>query len=354
MKIDSSKIGMESTRSYKATVIKKTVSSAGTASVAATTVKTSEKHSLTINYCKENQTNKENSLAVLQNGRGTAARIRTRSDDAAQRDISRIQERSMFYLIYLILGRGRRDENDQLDWLLSDNHSFSNSENGGGTAIVTTETEQFFSETEKSTFSTAGVVKTSDGRELSFNMEVGMSRSYREYAREINVQEVNLCDPLVINLDTELTTLSDQKFFFDLDADGKKESISKLSSAGGYLALDKNGDGIINDGSELFGTASGDGFRDLATYDEDHNGWIDENDKIYSRLQIWAGGEHGKPELYRIAEAGIGAICLQKVSTDYTIKSTDSGEVNGVIRSTGIFLYENGMTGTVQHLDVAN
>ncbi len=39
----------------------------------------------------------------------------------------------------------------------------------------------------------------------------------------------------------------------------------------------------INDGSELFGTSSGDGFKDLATYDEDENGWIDENDSIFSK-----------------------------------------------------------------------
>ena len=62
--------------------------------------------------------------------------------------------------------------------------------------------------------------------------------------------------------------LSDQTFYFDLDADGKEEEISVLNGSG-YLALDKNGDGVINDGSELFGTKNGDGFADLARYDED-------------------------------------------------------------------------------------
>ena len=41
-------------------------------------------------------------------------------------------------------------------------------------------------------------------------------------------------------------------------------------------ALDINEDGKINDGKELFGTASGNGFGDLAAYDQDNNGWIDE------------------------------------------------------------------------------
>ena len=81
------------------------------------------------------------------------------------------------------------------------------------------------------------------------------------------------------------TELSDQTFYFDLDADGEEEEISMLKGSG-YLALDKNEDGIINDGSELFGTGNGDGFADLARYDEDGNGWIDENDSILSLIHI--------------------------------------------------------------------
>lgn len=156
----------------------------------------------------------------------------------------------------------------------------------------------------------------------------------------------------MINLDTDAAQLSDQKFFFDIDADGEMDKISSLGSGSGYLALDKNGDGVINDGSELFGTASGDGFRDLARYDQDGNGWIDENDAIWSRLQIWCRDENGEDVLYRLADKGVGAVCLQNVSTDFALKGQDN-QTMGVIRSTGIFLYENGMAGTIQHVDVA-
>ena len=75
-----------------------------------------------------------------------------------------------------------------------------------------------------------------------------------------------------------------------------------------FLALDKNGDGRMNDGSELFGTASGDGFKDLAAYDEDGNGWIDENDSIYSQLKIWTKDENGKDHLIDLKDADVGAI----------------------------------------------
>ena len=84
-----------------------------------------------------------------------------------------------------------------------------------------------------------------------------------------------MCDPLVINLDGNIAELSDQTFLFDLDGDGEMDEISELSAKSGFLALDKNGDGTINDGTELFGTRSGNGFQDLSAYDTDHNGFID-------------------------------------------------------------------------------
>jgi len=224
---------------------------------------------------------------------------------------------------------------------------------GGTVRVLDYVQETSFYEQESTSFSTVGTVKTADGREIRFNVEVGMSRQFQEtFREELNVASFTMCDPLVLNLDTDVAELSDQKFFFDIDADGEKDEISMLDAASGYLALDKNGDGTINDGNELFGTKSGDGFADLQAYDEDGNGWIDENDNIWSKLQIWCKDENGKDVLYRLADKGVGAICLQKASTDFALKGAQ-GQTNGAIRSTGIFLYENGNVGTVQHVDVA-
>lgn len=213
--------------------------------------------------------------------------------------------------------------------------------------------ETMYMEEESTSFSTVGTVRTADGREINFNVEVAMSRRFEQYYREdLQLATFQMCDPLVINLDTDVAELADQKFFFDIDADGEKDEISMLSGSSGYLALDQNGDGIINDGSELFGTKSGDGFADLAKYDEDGNGWIDENDAIWSKLQIWCKDENGKDILYRLADKGVGAICLQNATTDFTLKK-ENGDTSGAIRKTGIFLYENDNVGTIQHVDVA-
>lgn len=214
--------------------------------------------------------------------------------------------------------------------------------------------ESYYEETENVLYKSQGKVTTADGREITFNLDLGMSRSFREYYREEYdmPQLQRVCDPLVINFDGNVANLSDQKFFFDIDADGKEDEISELAAGSGYLALDKNNDGVINNGSELFGPQSGDGFADLAEYDEDGNGWIDENDSVWNKLKIWCRNEKGENELYTLAEKGVGAICLQKAATDFALKDTKN-QAKGYIRSTGIFLYENGNVGSVQHLDLA-
>ncbi|MCM1056857.1 MAG: hypothetical protein NC517_04540 [Firmicutes bacterium] len=213
--------------------------------------------------------------------------------------------------------------------------------------------ETYFEESESASFSTTGTVKTTDGREISFNVNVGMSREFQAYYREdLELASFSFCDPLVINLDTDVAQLEDQTFYFDIDGDGEQDEVSQLGAGSGYLALDKNNDGVINDGRELFGTESGNGFADLAKYDQDGNGWIDENDAVWDKLKIWTKDENGKDVLYTLAEKGVGAICLQNASTDFTQKGSD-GQTLGAIRNTGVFLYENGNVGTVQHVDVA-
>ena len=216
-------------------------------------------------------------------------------------------------------------------------------------------TNQYYhSESETTSFSTTGTVKTADGREINFGLNLKMSRSFTEFYEErYNIGVLKCTDPLVINLDGNIAGLSDQTFFFDLDGDGEKEEISTLKSGSGYLALDLNEDGVINDGSELFGTKTGNGFADLAKYDQDGNGWIDEDDEVWSKLLIWTKDEDGKDKLYHLSEAGVGAICLQNANTEFSLNSVKDNHTNGVLRNTGIFLYENGTVGTVQHLDLA-
>ena len=215
-----------------------------------------------------------------------------------------------------------------------------------------TATSGFSSEFESTTFASQGVVQTQDGRSIGFNIEVSMSR---EFTTEFNILETEnyiKTDPLMINLDTNIGSVSDQKFYFDLDTDGKEEQISFAGQGSGLLALDKNGDGTINDGSELFGTKSGDGFKDLAGYDNDGNGWIDENDSVFSRLKVWTKDAEGNDYLIDLKEADVGAIYLGNTDTQFSLKN-DENKLNAEIKKTGIYLRESsGTAGTLNHVDM--
>lgn len=215
-----------------------------------------------------------------------------------------------------------------------------------------TATSGFYTEAESTTFATTGIVRTADGRDINFNMEVSMSRAFTASINSLEVESYIKTDPLMINLDTDIGSVSDQKFFFDLDADGKEEEISFAGKGSGFLALDRNGDGKINDGSELFGTKSGDGFKDLAAYDEDGNGWIDENDAVFSQLRIWTKDEEGNDRLIRLRDADVGAIYLGNADTQFSLKDDDH-KLNGELKKTGIYLHESsGEVGTVNHVDL--
>ena len=285
--------------------------------------------------------------------------------------IEELRQQCMRYIYELLFGRRDHNKSSIFDKSDSRQQSFEDwmQEATGGTQAGTGEVasvglavevfsyEAEFVQTEQETtaFSTVGTVKTADGREINFNLNVEMSRSFTQYYKEqYQVQSVSVCDPLVINLDTNIAELEDQKFFFDLDADGQMDEISMLNGGSVYLALDKNQDGTINDGLELFGTASGDGFADLEKYDQDGNGWIDEGDAVFDKLKIWCKDKNGNDILYKLADKGVGAICLQRVGTQFSLNSKETNDTNGYIKSTGVFLYENGVAGTVQHVDVAN
>ncbi len=211
------------------------------------------------------------------------------------------------------------------------------------------------SETEATRFNSTGSVVTADGRTIDFNISMEMSRSFMETSESLTSQtQYILTDPLVIQLEDAPETISDQKWYFDIDGDGVEEEISQLARGNGFLALDENGNGKIDDGSELFGTKSGNGFKDLSAYDEDGNGWIDENDSVYSKLKIWVKDASGNDKLIGLGQADVGAIYLGAADTQFTHAAADTNETQAVVRQTGFYLHEStGAAGIVQQIDFA-
>ncbi len=231
---------------------------------------------------------------------------------------------------------------------------YSESTGSPGSIWVRSSSSSFmYHEEESTSFISSGTVKTADGRSIDFGVELSMSRSFTQVFEQFTAKDYFVTDPLVINIDSDITNVSDFKFLFDLDCDGVKENISFAGAGSGFLALDLNEDGVINDGSELFGTKSGDGFYDLAAYDSDHNGWIDENDDIFNRLKVWTKDENGKDILLDLKKADVGAIFLGKANTQFSLNDAFN-QTDAYIRSTGIFLRESGSVGTVAQLDMTS
>ncbi len=215
-----------------------------------------------------------------------------------------------------------------------------------------TETSVTRSEREAAAFQSQGFAVTEDGRALQFDVSFSMSRSLTQSYETFREEQAVMTDPLIINLGDNPTSVSDFKFSFDLDGDGKKESVSFAGEGSGFLALDVNGNGVIDDGSELFGTKSGDGFADLAAHDSDGNGWIDENDAVYDKLRVWTRDADGAERLMSLREADVGAIYLDSANTEFALKGADGAETNGVMRKTGVYLKESGGAGTLSHVDL--
>jgi len=213
--------------------------------------------------------------------------------------------------------------------------------------------QEVISETEQTDFHAAGTVRTADGMEIGFQLDLSMRRSFRQ---EINLNQsagaARQVDPLVINFGGTAAQLQSRRFLFDLAGNGQKENIPLLASGSGFLALDLNANGLIDSGKELFGAASGNGFADLARHDSDGNGWIDENDPVFAKLQVWSPDREGPGSLVGLQQKNVGALFLGKQATPFELRDSNNLSL-GTVRGSGIYLDQQGVAGTLQQIDLS-
>jgi len=210
-----------------------------------------------------------------------------------------------------------------------------------------------YAESESTTFSASGKVLTADGQQIEFSLDLSMERSfYREESFGLRAGDAVLKDPLVLNFAGTAAQLGNTHFKFDLDADGTAEDMPFVSGGSGFLVFDRNGDGKVNNGLELFGPRTGNGFAELAELDSDENGWIDESDEAWGDLRLWTKDADGGDQLRTLLDANVGALALAHVATPFALKDAENSTL-GQIRSSGVFLQEDGGAGTMQQIDIA-
>ncbi|WP_091753513.1 calcium-binding protein [Methylobacterium sp. ap11] len=132
-------------------------------------------------------------------------------------------------------------------------------------------------------------------------------------------------DPLVIDLDgdgIETTELATSGVYFDLDQDLFAERTGWIGADDGFLVRDRNGNGRIDDISEMFGGVGRSGFADLAALDSDGDGRITKADLLWSTLQVWrdrdGDGQTDVGELMTLDALGIREIGLATQGLDAT------------------------------------
>ncbi|MDJ0511972.1 MAG: calcium-binding protein [Methyloceanibacter sp.] len=123
--------------------------------------------------------------------------------------------------------------------------------------------------------------------------------------------------PLIIDLDgdgVETVSLENSQAYFDLDSDGFAELTGWVASDDALLALDRNGNGVIDNISELFGNETTDGFTELAALDSNQDGVIDAADAEFANLRLWqdanGDGITDVGELVSLTDAGLVSIDL--------------------------------------------
>lgn len=165
-----------------------------------------------------------------------------------------------------------------------------------------------------------------------------------------------LVDPLTLDLNGDgLNTvpLSTPPLLFDLNATGIKTSVGWVAPDDGLLVMDRNGNGTIDSGAELFGNATpsystngktADGFAALTQEDTNHDGIVDAQDANWSKLEVWQDlnqdGISQSDELHTLDELGIVSL---NVGSTRNLETLANGNQ---VADLGTFTRADGSTGT--------
>ncbi len=161
--------------------------------------------------------------------------------------------------------------------------------------------------------------------------------------------------PLVVDLDGDgvETVGTNGNVYFDHDGNGFAENTAWVSKDDGLLVRDINGNGQIDDGTELFGNNSvlssgekaANGFEALKDLDSNNDGIFNSSDTAWNQVKVWkdanSNGLVDEGELLTLEQANVSGINL-----DYE-NSTTTDENGNQHNQTGTFIKTDGSTGSV-------
>ncbi|MHA6318296.1 Ig-like domain-containing protein [Altererythrobacter sp. CAU 1778] len=163
---------------------------------------------------------------------------------------------------------------------------------------------------------------------------------------------------IVLDLDgdgIEHCRFSKAKARFDMNGDGIADDTGWTKSRDGFLVVDRNENGRVDDGSELSFMLDAPDARNamqgLAAFDTNNDGLISVLDERFGELKIWVDADHDgvsdAGELRSLSDHGIASISIRAAATDTRTKVG-----RNVLLSTAVFNREDGSTGTLGDLAV--
>jgi len=142
-------------------------------------------------------------------------------------------------------------------------------------------------------------------------------------------------DPLMVDIDgdgVELINANDSQVFFDLNGDGTSEKIGWVAPDDALFAVDRNGNGNIDDVSELFGSPTRTGFQEMSDFDSNADQLIDVNDAQFNEILVWqdknSDGVADDGEIKTLTQAGISEISLDVTAVNRVLEGNIIPEVS--------------------------
>ena len=205
-----------------------------------------------------------------------------------------------------------------------------------------------------------------DNQTVNLSYQLNLSASYSSMSK-IETTAAALKDPLVIQFGTRSIGHITDYAQLDINSDSKQDDLPIFSGDVGYLVFDKNQNNRVDDGRELFGPRTNNGFDELAQLDSNNNGFFDSQDENYSQVYIWqpqhsennsntgSSSESNKQNLVSLSQAGIKAISLNAIATQFNFRDQrqeNNGEISAQLKQTSFAITDNNQTVGVHQIDV--
>ncbi len=189
-------------------------------------------------------------------------------------------------------------------------------------------------------------------QELLLNYQMSLESTQSSY-HKMEVTAAALKDPLIVQFGEQGLGEISSAIEFHINRDNTLDSLPIFSGDVGYLVYDKNSNQQADDGSELFGPRTGQGFNELAELDTNKNGFIDHEDERFEQLFIWQPSKEiiQAEQWLSLQQAKIQAISLSSTTTPYNFYD-QQGQIQAQLRQSSFAINNDGLGRGVHQVDV--